>query len=124
MTISFPIWLIAIDYILALIMATLVLKFVLNLFINEASDLSFFKFFTRITSPILNISLKITPHFIVQPLIPLYLAWLIFMIRIYILPIVLGFSYKGTFAFVFEKQLIEQIKSIILSIALYLNYGL
>ena len=93
MTISFPIWLIAIDYILALIMATLVLKFVLNLFINEASDLSFFKFFTRITSPILNVSLKITPNFIVQPLIPLYLAWLIFMIRIYILPLVLGYSY-------------------------------
>ena len=124
MTISFPIWLIAIDYILALIMATLVLKFVLNLFINEASDLSFFKFFTRITSPILNVSLKITPNFIVQPLIPLYLAWLIFMIRIYILPLVLGYSYLGKFAFVFEKQLIEQIKSIILSMALYLNYGL
>ena len=124
MTISFPIWLIAIDYILALIMATLVLKFVLNLFINEASDLSFFKFFTRITSPILNISLKITPNFIVQPLIPLYLAWLIFMIRIYILPLVLGYSYIGQFAFVFEKQLIEQIKSIILSMALYLNYGI
>ena len=124
MTISFPIWLIAIDYILALIMATLVLKFILNLFINEASDLSFFKFFTRITSPILNVSLKITPNFIVQPLIPLYLAWFIFMIRIYILPLVLGYSYIGQFAFVFEKQLIEQIKSIILSMALYLNYGL
>ena len=124
MTISFPIWLITIDYILALIMAILVLKFVLNLFINEASDLSFFKFFTRITSPILNVSLKITPNFIVQPLIPLYLAWLIFMIRIYILPLVLGYSYIGQFAFVFEKQLIEQIKSIILSMALYLNYGL
>ena len=124
MNISFPIWLITIDYILALIMAILVLKFVLNLFINEASDLSFFKFFTRITSPILNVSLKITPNFIVQPLIPLYLAWLIFMIRIYILPLVLGYSYIGQFAFVFEKQLIEQIKSIILSMALYLNYGL
>ena len=124
MTITFPIWLIAIDYILALIMATLFLKFVLNLFINEASDLSFFKFFTRITSPILNVSLKIAPNFIVQPLIPLYLAWLIFMIRIYILPLVLGYSYIGQFAFVFEKQLIEQIKSIILSMALYLNYGI
>ena len=124
MTISFPIWLIAIDYILALIMAILVWKFVLNLFINEASNLSFFKFFTRITSPILNATLKITPNFIVQPLIPLYLAWLIFMIRIYILPLVLGYSYIGQFAFVFEKQLIEQIKSIILSMALYLNYGI
>ena len=124
MIISFPIWLIVVDYILALIMAILVLKFVLNLFINETSNLNFFKFFTKITSPILNVTFKITPNFIVQPLIPLYLAWLIFMIRIYILPLVLGYSYLGKFAFVFEKQLIEQIKSIILSMALYLNYGL
>ena len=124
MIISFPIWLIVVDYILALIMAILVLKFVLNLFINVASNLNFFKFFTKITSPILNVTFKITPNFIVQPLIPLYLAWLIFMIRIYILPLALGYSYLGKFAFVLEKQLIEQIKSIILSMALYLNYGL
>ena len=124
MNISFPIWLIIIDYILALIMAILVLKFVLNLFINEESNLSFFKFFTKITSPILNSTQRITPKFIVQPLIPLYLAWLFFMIRIYFLPLLLGYSYIGTFAFIFEKQIIEQIKSIILNIALYLNYGI
>ena len=124
MNILFPIWLITIDYVLALIMAILVLKFVLNLFINEQSGLSFFIFFTKITTPILNVTSKVTPNFIVQPLIPLYLAWLLFIIRIYFLPLVLGYSYIGKFAFVFEKQLIEQIKSIILSMALYLNYGL
>ena len=124
MNISFPIWLIIIDYILALIMAILILKFVLNLFINEESNFSFYKFFTKITSPILNATLRITPKFIVQPLIPLYVAWLFFMIRIYFLPLLLGYSYIGTFAFIFEKQIIEQIKSIILNIALYLNYGI
>ena len=91
-------------------MAILVLKFVLNLFINEESNLSFFKYFTKITSPVLKVTLKVTPNFVVQPLIPLYLAWLFFMIRIYFLPLVLGYSYIGTFAFVFEKQIIEQIK--------------
>ena len=121
---SFPVWLIIIDYILALIMAILILKFVLNLFINEESNFSFYKFFTKITSPILNATLRITPKFIVQPLIPLYVAWLFFMIRIYFLPLLLGYSYIGTFAFMFEKQIIEQIKSIILNIALYLNYGI
>ena len=124
MNTSFPVWIIIIDYILALIMAILVFKFLLNLFINEGSNLSFFKFFTKITSPILNITFRVTPNFIVQPLIPLYLAWLFFMIRIYFLPLVLGYSYVGKFAFVFEKQIIEQIKSIILNMALYLNYGL
>ena len=124
MNISFPVWLIIIDYILALIMAILILKFVLNLFINEESTFSFYKFFTKITSPILNSTQRITPKFIVQPLIPLYVAWLFFMIRIYFLPLLLGYSYIGTFAFIFEKQIIEQIKSIILNIALYLNYGI
>ena len=124
MNISFPIWLIIIDYILALIMAILILKFVLNLFINEESTFSFYKFFTKITSPILNATLRITPKFIVQPLIPLYVAWLFFMIRIYFLPLLLGYSYIGTFAFITEKQILEQIKSIILNIALYLNYGI
>ena len=124
MDISFPIWIIIIDYILGLIMAILVFKFLLNLFINEGSNLAFFKFFTKITSPIINITFKATPNFIVQPLIPLYVAWLFFMIRIYFLPLVLGYSYIGKFAFVFEKQIIEQIKSIILNIALHLNYGI
>ena len=124
MDISFPIWIIIVDYILALIMAILVFKFLLNLFIDEGSNLGFFKFFTKITSPIINITFKATPNFIVQPLIPLYIAWLFFMIRIYFLPLLLGYSYIGKFAFVFEKQIIEQIKSIILNIALYLNYGI
>ena len=124
MDISFPIWIIIIDYILALIMAILVFKFLLNLFIDEGSNLGFFKFFTKITSPIIKINFKATPDFIVQPLIPLYIAWLIFMIRIYFLPLLLGYSYIGKFAFVFEKQIIGQIKSLILNIALYLNYGI
>ena len=124
MTNSFPIWLVVIDYIFALIMVILILKFVLNLFINEGSNLSFFQFFTKLTSPILNLTLKITPNFIVQPIIPLYIAWIIFMIRIYFLPLILGHSYIGIFAFIFEKQMISHIKSIILSMALYLNYGL
>ena len=121
---SFPIWLVVIDYIFALIMVILILKFVLNLFINEGSNLSFFQFFKKLTSPILNLTLKITPNFIVQPIIPLYIAWIIFMIRIYLLPLILGHSYIGIFAFIFEKQLIAHLKSIILSMALYLNYGL
>ena len=124
MDIPFPIWIIIIDYILAIIMAILVFKFLLNLFIHEGSNLSFFQLFTKITSPILNFTLRITPNFIVQPLVPLYIAWIIFMIRVYLLPLILGHSYIGVFAFVFEKQIIAQVKSIFLSIALYLNYGL
>tara|TARA_B100001564_G_scaffold273207_1_gene234919 strand:+ start:126 stop:500 length:375 start_codon:yes stop_codon:yes gene_type:complete len=121
---TFPIWLIAIDYIFAILMLILVLKFILNLFFNEGSNLVFFSFISKITLPILNISKRITPSFIVQPIIPLYIGWLLFMIRIYFLPLFLGFDYIGKFAFIFEKKLFSQIKSIMLDVALNLNYGI
>ena len=124
MTQPFPIWLLAIDYFLACLMIILLVKFILNLFFSEVSNFIFVRFITKIVQPILNITYKITPNFIVQPIIPIYLAWLIFMIRLYILPLGLGYSYYGKFAFTFEKYLFTQIKSILLDIAINLNYGL
>lgn len=121
---TFPIWLIIIDYIFGFIMIILSLKFILNLFINEDSKLSISLFFNKLTSPIVNATSKITPNFIVAPLKPLYLAWIILMIRLYFLPILIGYSYLGTFAFVFEKNIISIINDITLNLALYLNYGI
>ena len=121
---NFPIWLIALDYFLACLMVILLINFILNLFLSEASNFILYRFITKISNPIINITNKITPSFIVQPLIPIYIAWLIFMIRIYILPLLLGYSYMGKFAFVFEKDLFSQVRSIFLSIAINLNYGM
>ena len=124
MNIIFPIWLIAFDYILALLMLILILKFTLNIFVNEGSNLYVFRFFTKLTKPVLNISIKLTPQFIVNPIIPLYLAWLIFMIRIYILPLLIGYTSTGKFAFIFEKDLMNFVNTTLLKIALNLNYGI
>ena len=121
---NFPIWLIALDYFLACLMIILLINFVLNLFLSEASNFVLYRFITKLTNPIINITNKITPNFIVQQLISIYIAWLILMIRIYILPLILGYSYMGKFAFTFEKDLITQVKSIFLSIAINLNYGI
>ena len=121
---NFPIWLVALDYFLACLMIILLTNFILNLFLNEASNFVLYRSITKIVHPIINFTNKITPSFIVQPLIPLYMAWLIFMIRIYLLPLFLGYSYVGKFAFVFEKDLISKVKSIFLDIAINLNYGM
>ena len=121
---TFPIWLITIDYIFGFIMIILSLKFILNLFINEDSKLIIFVFFTKLTLPIVNATSKITPNFMVAPLKPLYIAWIILMIRLYFLPILIGYSYLGIFAFVFEKNIISIINEITLNLALYLNYGI
>ena len=121
---NFPIWLVALDYFLACLMVILLINFMLNLFLNEANNFILYRFITKLANPIINITNKITPNFIVQPLIPIYIAWLIFMIRIYLLPLLLGYSYIGKFAFVFEKDIITQVKSIFLNIAINLNYGI
>ena len=121
---NFPIWLIALDYFLAFVMVILLINFILNLFLSEASNFVLYRFITQINNPIINITNKITPSFIVQPLIPIYIAWLIFMIRLYLLPLFLGYSYLGIFSFTFEKDLISAIKSIFLNIAINLNYGI
>ena len=124
MTNSFPIWLLALDYILAFLMIILVIKFIFNLFINGINNFVFFRLITKLVHPILNYTNKITPSFIVQPLIPLYIAWLVFMIRLYVLPLCLGYSYIGEFAFTFEKYLFSEIKSIFLNVAINLNFGM
>ncbi|MDA9564416.1 hypothetical protein N9S02_00535 [Alphaproteobacteria bacterium] len=105
-------------------MLILILKFVLNIFTNEVSNAIVFRFFNKLTKPIINFSTKLTPEFIVKPIVPLYLAWLVLMVRIYLLPLLVGHTYLGKFAFLFEKDLITLINSSILNIALYLNYGI
>ena len=121
---TFPIWLIVFDYILALIMLILIVKFILNIFTDEVSNAIVFRFFNKLTKPIINLSTKLTPGFIVKQIVPLYLAWLVLMVRIYLLPLLVGHTYLGKFAFLFEKDLITLINSSILNIALYLNYGI
>ena len=121
---NFPIWVVALDYFLACLMIILLTKFILNLFFSEVSNFVLCRFINKLAHPIINITNKITPNFIVQPSIPIYVAWLIFMLRVYLLPLFLGYSYMGKFAFTLEKDIIIQVKSIFLNIAINLNYGM
>ena len=120
----FPMWLVAIDYLFGFFMSILIIKFLLNIFLSEENTFYVYIFFKKITDPIIKYSYKLIPYFIVKPIIPLYIAWLIFMIRIYILPLLLGYSSIGNFSFVFEKDIISKLNSTMLNIALYLNFGI
>ena len=124
MIIIFPIWLVAIDYLFGFLMALFIIKFILNILLPEESTFFILSLLKKITEPIIKFSNKLIPYFIVKPIIPLYIAWLIFMIRIYILPLLLGYSSIGNFSFVFEKDIISTLNSTVLNIALYLNYRL
>ena len=120
----FPIWLVVIDYILGILMLILIIKFLFNIALPEDNKYFFHSIFSKITGPIIKFTSSLIPYFIIKPIHPLYIGWLILMLRIYFLPLLLGYDFIGNFAFVFEKQIISSLNSIILNMALYLNYGL
>ncbi|MEC7851919.1 MAG: hypothetical protein VYB04_01535, partial [Pseudomonadota bacterium] len=94
-----PIWVILIDYIMGLVMWTLVGRFGMSIFVSEQSDFFFMKAFVRMTDPMIKAMAKLTPGFLVDRLRPLYVAWFIFMIRFYIMPVVLGYDVMGMLSF-------------------------
>ena len=95
-----------IDYILGVIMWTLIGRVAMNIFQREDSQFFFMKVFVKFTNPLLKI---LTPSFIIQPLIPLYVAWFFFMIRFYLMPWILGYSVMGMLSFPLESEISRQI---------------
>ena len=106
---SFPIWIIIIDYLLGVVMWTLIGRFGMSLFLNENSDFFFMKVFVKYTNPLINVFKPITPSFIIGPLVPLYVAWFFYMIRFYLMPWLLGYSVMGMLSFPLESEISRQI---------------
>lgn len=100
-----PIWVILIDYMMGLVMWTLVGRFGMSIFVSEQSDFFFMKAFVRMTDPMIKAMAKLTPGFLLDRLRPLYVAWFIFMIRFYIMPVVLGYDVMGMLSFPLESEL-------------------
>ena len=98
-----------IDYILGVIMWTLIGRVAMNFFQKEDSEFFFMRVFVKFTNPLLNIFKLITPSFIIQPLVPLYVAWFFFMIRFYLMPYILGYSVMGMLSFPLESEISSQI---------------
>ena len=98
-----------IDYILGIIMWTLVGRVAMNIFQREDSEFFFMKVFVKFTNPLLRIFKLVTPSFIIQPLVPLYVAWFFFMIRFYLMPWILGYSVMGMLSCPLESEISRQI---------------
>ena len=98
-----------VDYILGVIMWTLIGRVAMNFFQKEDSEFFFMKVFVKFTNPLLAIFKPITPSFVIQPLVPLYVAWFFFMIRFYLMPYVLGYSVMGMLSFPLESEISRQI---------------
>jgi hypothetical protein len=101
----FPLWVIVLDYALGMVMWTLIGRAAMNLFLPINSDFFFMKAFVRLTNPVLMVFKPITPGFLLDPLVPLYVAWFFFIFRFYVMPWLLGYSVMGMLSFPLESDI-------------------
>ncbi|NCX78097.1 MAG: hypothetical protein EBW94_05715 [Proteobacteria bacterium] len=104
-----PIYILIIDYILGLIMWTLIGRSAMNLFQREDSEFFFMKIFVKLTNPIINLFKFITPSFLIPIFIPLYVAWFFYLFRFYAMPYFLGYSVMGMLSFPLESEIAQEI---------------
>ena len=105
-----------IDYILGVIMWTLIGRVAMNIFQREDSQFFFMKVFVKLTNPLINVFRPITPSFLVGPLVPLYVAWFFYMARFYLMPYLLGYSVMGMLSFPLESEISRNIYQLFNSI--------
>lgn len=102
---AFPIWVLIVDYVLGVIMWTLIGRAAMNLFLPIDSDFFFMRAFVRMTDPFLRLFRPVTPGFLIEPVVPLFVAWFFFMIRFYLMPWLLGYSVMGMLSFPLESDI-------------------
>ena len=98
-----------IDYILGVVMWTLIGRVAMNIFQRENSEFFFMKAFVKLTNPLIRLFKPITPSFIIDPLVPLYIAWFVYMIRFCLVPYLLGYSVMGMLSFPLDSEIATEI---------------
>ena len=104
-----PIWVLVLDYVLGIVMWTLIGRSAMNIFQREDSNFFFMKAFVKITNPIIKLFRFITPSFIIPIFIPLYVAWFFYMFRFYAMPYFLGYDVMGMLSFPLESDIAKEI---------------
>ena len=101
---EFPLIVILLDYVLGAAMWTLIGRFGMSIFVSEHSDFFFMRAFVKFTDPMIRAMAKLTPPFLIDRLKPLYVAWFLFMIRFYLMPLILGYDVMGMLSFPLESD--------------------
>jgi len=109
---AIPLWAIALDYVLGVIMWTLIGRFAMGIFLPETSSFFFMRFFVKSTDPLIKLFARVTPAFLIQPFWPLYVAWFFFMFRFYFMPWLLGYSVMGMLSFPLEGEITQGLRQI------------
>ena len=101
-----------IDYVMGMIMWTLIGRVAMNIFQREDSEFFFMKIFVKLTDPLINLFKPITPSFIIKPIVTLYVAWFFYMFRFYLMPYLMGYSVMGMLSFPLESEIAREIYQI------------
>jgi len=109
---ALPIWVILLDYALGVVMWTLIGRAAMNLFLPIDSDFFFMRAFVKMTDPVLRLFRPVTPAFLVEPVVPLFVAWFFFMIRFYLMPWLLGYSVMGMLSFPLESEIARGLRAL------------
>jgi len=102
---AFPIWVIILDYIMGAAMWTLIGRFGMSLFLRDDSNFFFNKAFQWMTNPLIRLWAPITPVFLIPRMRPLYVAWFLYMVRFYVMPLAMGYSVMGVLSFPLESEI-------------------
>ena len=97
------------DYILGMIMWTLIGRAAMNIFQREDSTFFFMRVFVKYTNPIIKLFKPITPSFLFGGFIALYVAWFFYLFRFYAMPYLLGYDVWGMLAFPLESDFSKQL---------------
>ena len=108
-----PLWALVLDYVLGMIMWTLIGRFGMGVFLPEDSRFFFMRFFVKATDPLIRLFAPITPGFLVPPLIPLYVAWFFYLTRFYLMPWLLGYSVMGMLSFPLEGEIAQGLAALV-----------
>ena len=98
---------ILIDMPLGILMWTMLVQFVLSIFLHNDSRLALFSIIRGLNMPILFLTGLIQPAFINERLAPLYAALVLFIARYYLFPLVIGFDVENFAQMPLEKLLLS-----------------
>lgn len=102
---NIPLSVVIIDYVAGMVMWTLIGRFGMSIFLPVNSPFFFMRAFVFLTEPLIRLFRPITPSFLLEPLVPLYVAWFFFMFRFYLLPWLLGYTVMGMLSFPLESEI-------------------
>lgn len=109
---AIPLWVLLLDYLLGAIMWTLIGRAAMNVFLPTTSDFFFMRIFVKMTDPILRVFKPITPKFLAEPIVPLFVAWFFFIFRFYVMPWLLGYGEMGMLSFPLESDIAKGLYAI------------